>query len=965
MQRTSSLLLKRERSWIERRLKWGNQKGCCVYRISAESVREKTALPAHMLRQREQQSSGESSSRAHRSRTSSKLHSLKPASLGAPTPDAPEILARAEHPLMEVVVKSLVSEYEAKLALKQEAWERAQADIEGFEEQSKSHLEQGAALREYVQKQTEENLELVQLLGQQASELKGKAPKNAAVPMKAGARLSTQAGAALNLSKEANLVDPLVAQLRIENSALSKELGTVNKSNVRLKHDNEARMRELEEKTDALNEKQKVLDLAMSTVDSMRVNMESIAHELVLERDKYKKLKKRVAAEPRDDAKAGSETARSDTSSRSEIAEDVRSRMEGAAEAAGATKDSEWALKLKVLAAEKATLEEDLESKKADWEHKIKVTESRSEAQIDEWRNKLDSKESMWQAKMEAKELEWAAKYEALKEEQWRNRMAQKDQEWSWKMGEDEWKRILEAKDQMWEAKVEMKDVEYRARLQRNSADWMEKLESKNAAMAKEANDLKAKLREMDSKLQSTQQSDAESALKSRDEEWRAELASKEVFWMAKLEEQKRSLAAQLREQGAAQNAAESEAKLEAKLEETRKSSRARLSQVEEDWRVKCEALQGALQLKQFEWDEQSEVQDLKGKIRVYCRVRPLLSTDHGNVECVECSETESQLTLRKGGTANNGASSWRKIKESIEDTKTFTFDKMFSSAASQEKIYADMQPLVRCVLDGFNVCVLAYGQTGSGKTYTMTGPKIGGAFCETSGVNIRALDDLFCIAGERAASYTYDFEVQMVEIYNEQLRDLLTTQQTVLEIKKDARRGWGTPDARRIKVCSVQDVVECMREGDKSRSTGSTSMNERSSRSHCVVTVQGRVSTADLMVRRIPQCSPGGRTQVTGKMLSTGSKVFGCIHLVDLAGSERVNRSEVTGDRLKEAQHINKSLASLGDVITAFANNQTHIPYRNSKLTHLLQVVPLNHHTRCKRFTGAAGLRHTWLKRS
>ncbi|KAJ6340194.1 hypothetical protein OIU77_008033 [Salix suchowensis] len=126
---------------------------------------------------------------------------------------------------------------------------------------------------------------------------------------------------------------------------------------------------------------------------------------------------------------------------------------------------------------------------------------------------------------------------------------------------------------------------------------------------------------------------------------------------------------------------------------------------------------------------------------------------------------------------------------------------------------------------------------------------------------------------------------------------------------------GLAVPDASMHPVTSTSDVLELIGVGLKNRAVGATAMNERSSRSHSVVSIH-----------------------VRGKDLLFGAALHGNLHLVDLAGSERVDRSEATGDRLKEAQHINKSLSALGDVIFSLAQKNSHVPYRNSKLTQLLQ---------------------------
>ncbi|BAT15204.1 Os11g0672400 [Oryza sativa Japonica Group] len=174
------------------------------------------------------------------------------------------------------------------------------------------------------------------------------------------------------------------------------------------------------------------------------------------------------------------------------------------------------------------------------------------------------------------------------------------------------------------------------------------------------------------------------------------------------------------------------------------------------------------------------------------------------------------------------------------------------------------------------------------------SGPKV--LTEEGLGVNYRALNDLFNIQAQRKDTFCYEISVQMIEIYNEQ-------------------KGIAVPDANIVPVTSTSDVIDLMNLGQKNRAVCSTAMNDRSSRSHSCLTVH-----------------------VQGRDLTSRTVLRGCMHLVDLAGSERVDKSEVVGDRLKEAQHINKSLAALGDVIASLAQKNAHVPYRNSKLTQLLQ---------------------------
>ncbi|KDP25433.1 hypothetical protein JCGZ_20589 [Jatropha curcas] len=299
-----------------------------------------------------------------------------------------------------------------------------------------------------------------------------------------------------------------------------------------------------------------------------------------------------------------------------------------------------------------------------------------------------------------------------------------------------------------------------------------------------------------------------------------------------------------------------------------------------------------------------NEIQDLKGNIRVYCRIRPFLPGQCKTLTTIEYIGENGELVISNP------------LKQGKESHRLFKFNKVFGPTASQEEVFLDTQPLIRSVLDGYNVCIFAYGQTGSGKTYTMSGPDLSSK--EDWGVNYRALNDLFQISQSRKSSIRYDVGVQMVEIYNEQVRDLLTSNGTQRRLgiwSTTQPNGLAVPDASMHCVKSTTDVLELMNIGLMNRAIGATALNERSSRSHSVLTVH-----------------------VRGTDLDTGALLRGNLHLIDLAGSERVDRSEVTGDRLREAQHINKSLSALGDVIFSLAQKSPHVPYRNSKLTQVLQ---------------------------
>ena len=293
-------------------------------------------------------------------------------------------------------------------------------------------------------------------------------------------------------------------------------------------------------------------------------------------------------------------------------------------------------------------------------------------------------------------------------------------------------------------------------------------------------------------------------------------------------------------------------------------------------------------------------VQDLKGNIRVYCRIRPAFRAESKNV--VDFIGEDGSLCILDP------------LKTGQDGRKLFQFNRIFGPTAGQGEVYRDTQPLIRSVMDGYNVCIFAYGQTGSGKTHTMSGPS--GGTSKDMGINYLALNDLFQLSNERKDNIKYDIYVQMVEIYNEQVRDLLGEDktETKLEIRSCNDDGLSLPDAKLWSVKSTTDVMDLMKHGEVNRAVSSTAINSMSSRSHSILTVH-----------------------VNGKDTS-GKSIRSCLHLVDLAGSERVDKSEVTGDRLKEAQYINKSLSCLGDEITALAQKNSHIPYRNSKLTLLLQ---------------------------
>ncbi|PIN06600.1 Kinesin-like protein [Handroanthus impetiginosus] len=295
-----------------------------------------------------------------------------------------------------------------------------------------------------------------------------------------------------------------------------------------------------------------------------------------------------------------------------------------------------------------------------------------------------------------------------------------------------------------------------------------------------------------------------------------------------------------------------------------------------------------------------NEVIELKGNIKVFCRCRPLKQDEiaNGSTSVVDfdlSQENELQIT------------------SSDSSRKLFKFDHVFKPEDSQEAIFEQTLPIVTSVLDGYNVCIFAYGQTGTGKTYTMEGT------LENRGVNYRTLEELFRVSSERRSTMRYELFVSMLEVYNEKIRDLLVENSNQpakkLEIKQSAEGTQEVPGLVETCVHGTDEVWALLASGSRVRSVGSTNANELSSRSHCLL-----------------------RVTVMGENLISGQRTRSHLWLVDLAGSERVGRIEVDGERLKESQFINKSLSALGDVISALASKTHHVPYRNSKLTHILQ---------------------------
>ncbi|EDV25526.1 uncharacterized protein TRIADDRAFT_24319, partial [Trichoplax adhaerens] len=291
-----------------------------------------------------------------------------------------------------------------------------------------------------------------------------------------------------------------------------------------------------------------------------------------------------------------------------------------------------------------------------------------------------------------------------------------------------------------------------------------------------------------------------------------------------------------------------------------------------------------------------NELVELKGNIRVMCRIRPAIDQDGPEPEnIISFDKTDDSII----NVAYRGSK------------KIFELDHIFKPNATQVEVFHEVGNLITSCVDGFNVCIFAYGQTGSGKTYTMEGPP------DDHGIYQRSLLKIFHEIEERKPHWNYQVFVSLTQIYNESLHDLLGKDPMAkLDIKqKKDGSGLYVPNLNIVEVKCVKDVNNILEEGGRNRTTAATQANVVSSRSHALLCVE-----------------------VIGTNANNTATSQGKLNLIDLAGSERVSKSGADGERLKEAQYINKSLSALGDVIHALRNKIAHIPFRNSKLTYLLK---------------------------
>ncbi|KAI4825918.1 hypothetical protein KUCAC02_021578 [Chaenocephalus aceratus] len=321
--------------------------------------------------------------------------------------------------------------------------------------------------------------------------------------------------------------------------------------------------------------------------------------------------------------------------------------------------------------------------------------------------------------------------------------------------------------------------------------------------------------------------------------------------------------------------------------------------------------------------------------VRVALRIRPQLAREkiEGCHICTYVMPGEPQVILGKD--------------------RSFTYDYMFDMDSQQDTIYSDCtEQLIEGCLEGYNATVFAYGQTGSGKTYTMgTGFDVNISE-EELGIIPRAVHHLFRGIEERRQAAQqqgrpipeFKINAQFLELYNEEVLDLFDStrdsrQKSHIKIHEDASGGIYTVGVTTRSVTSEAEMMQCLKLGALCRTTASTQMNVQSSRSHAIFTIhlcQVRICASDNHEGETDNRVSNGNSELDEYETLTAK-----FHFVDLAGSERLKRTGATGDRAKEAISINCGLLALGNVISALGDRSkrsSHVPYRDSKLTRLLQ---------------------------
>ncbi|KAM9207101.1 kinesin-like protein KIF27 isoform 6-T6 [Dugong dugon] len=298
--------------------------------------------------------------------------------------------------------------------------------------------------------------------------------------------------------------------------------------------------------------------------------------------------------------------------------------------------------------------------------------------------------------------------------------------------------------------------------------------------------------------------------------------------------------------------------------------------------------------------------------VKVAVRIRPLLCKEvlHNHQVCVRVIPNTQQIIIGRD--------------------RVFTFDYVFGKSSTQDEVYnMCIKPLVLSLIEGYNATVFAYGQTGSGKTYTIGGGHVASVVEGQKGIIPRAIQEIFQNISENP-NIDFKIKVSYIEVYKEELRDLLELETSMkdLHIREDEKGNTVIVGAKECLVESADDVLSLLELGNAARHTGTTQMNEHSSRSHAIFTI------SICQVEKSVEAAEDGSWQSPRHILSK-------FHFVDLAGSERVTKTGNTGERFKESIQINSGLLALGNVISALGDprrKSSHIPYRDAKITRLLK---------------------------
>ncbi|XP_032837718.1 kinesin-like protein KIF27 isoform X2 [Tyto alba] len=303
--------------------------------------------------------------------------------------------------------------------------------------------------------------------------------------------------------------------------------------------------------------------------------------------------------------------------------------------------------------------------------------------------------------------------------------------------------------------------------------------------------------------------------------------------------------------------------------------------------------------------------------VKVAVRIRPLLSREvlHNHQVCVRLVPNTQQIIIGKD--------------------RVFTFDFVFGKNSTQEEVYTVcIKPLLVSLTEGYNATVFAYGQTGSGKTYTIGGGHIASVAEDEKGIIPRAIQELF---QHISKNHNIEFHVKVsyIEVYKEELRDLLELETSMkeLHIREDEKGNTVIVGAKEFQVECADEVISLLESGNAARHTGTTQMNEHSSRSHAIFTI----SICQKQSAESQKSTDAAQDSSWKSVQMIASK----FHFVDLAGSERVTKTGNTGERFKESIQINSGLLALGNVISALGDpkrKSVHIPYRDAKITRILK---------------------------